>query len=161
MAGSKRGRKDEARSRGELIGGARAGSLVGPPAQEAGSVAEAPAGEAIVLDLDDQPGRERHPLARALRAPAAWTAGRRAGEAGRPDERPQPGEQRLAIRRLEARGESHVVQQPLAIVEPQQQRADHACPRGVAKASHHAIGGAQALHLLHALAVVRMVRLAG
>src|SRR6478609_12128774 len=66
---------------GDLVHGALFRRLVGAPAEEAGAVAEAAAGEVVVFDFDDQFRSERFPFAGAFGAPAARAAGRLAGEA--------------------------------------------------------------------------------
>src|SRR5687767_4481529 len=65
----------------DLLEGALARGLVGPPADQPGPVPEAVAGDLVVADLDHQFGRQRDPFAGALGAPAAGAAGRVAGEA--------------------------------------------------------------------------------
>jgi hypothetical protein len=121
-------------------------------------VAEAVAREVVVAHLDDQPRGERLPLAGALGAPAAGPARRAAGEARRRDQRLEPGQQRLPGGGGEAGGEAHVVEQPVAVVEPEEQRAHHARARREAEAADHAVGGAAALDLLHAGALPALIR---
>ena len=84
-------------------------------------MAEAVAGEVVVADFDHESRGERLPLPGALAGPAAGTAGGAAGEAGRLDEGPHLAEEGRAVRGREPRGEAHVVEQALGIVEPQQE----------------------------------------
>jgi len=65
------------------------------PTQQFGSVPEAMSGEMIVPYLDDQIRLQRLPLAGALGAPAARTAGRIGGETWRFDSPLEFCEQRL------------------------------------------------------------------
>src|SRR4051794_34138882 len=60
--------------------------LVRTPAQESGPMTKPPAGEVIVLDLDDELRRQWLPLRRTLGTPAAWPARRLAGEARFPNQ---------------------------------------------------------------------------
>src|SRR5437763_12105380 len=60
--------------------------LVGAPADKAGAVAEAPTGDLVVTDLDDQRGLQRLPLAGSLGVPAARGARSASGEARRFDQ---------------------------------------------------------------------------
>src|SRR5207302_5548036 len=110
--------------------------LVGPPAQEAGPVAEASSREVIVANLDHELGRERLPLPRPLRAPSTGPARGSTGEAGRLDERCHLREQSLAHAGREPRGEADVMQETVTIVEPEEQGSDHARLGRVAEAAH-------------------------
>ena len=51
-----------------------------------------------------------------------------------------------------------MMQQPVLIVEAEQQRADKRAAFVVAKAADHAVGAAVVLDLLHAAAIARAVR---
>src|SRR5207244_2320993 len=113
------------------------------------AVAEAPGGDLVVADLDDQLGPERLPFGRSRRAPAAGTAGRVASEAGRLDQRLESRRQCRAIDGGDAGGEADMVEQPLVVVEAKEQRADLAGLARVAEATHDAVGGAAALDLDH------------
>src|SRR5690242_5090914 len=81
----------------QLVDGALVGRLVRPPAQEAGAVTEAAAGDLVVADLGDQPGLERLPLGRARGRPAARPARRVAGEPWTADQFLQLCGQRRAV----------------------------------------------------------------
>ena len=70
----------------ELVEGALARRLVGTPAQEAGAVAEAAAGDLVVADFDHQLRAAAAAIRRARSGPAARPARRVAGEAGRADQ---------------------------------------------------------------------------
>src|SRR6185437_6158148 len=98
--------------------------LVRPPAQEPRAVPEASAGHLVVAHLHDQYGLHGAPLARALGAPAARPTGRLAGEAGSARDSAQPLRERLALARRNGGGEPHVIEQPLAIEEPEEERPD-------------------------------------
>src|ERR1700740_1990279 len=69
----------------DLVDSAILGLFIGPPAEKFCSVAETPASEMIELHLSHQPGIERLPFCRALRAPAARASRRAAGETRRLD----------------------------------------------------------------------------
>ncbi len=112
-------------------------------------MAEAAAGEVIVLHLDDELRRERLPFRRALCAPSAGPARRLSGKPRLPDELLQLGGELRALFRREARGEPDVMQQAFVIVQAQQHRADNSRFLGVTKASDHAVGGPLVLHLDH------------
>src|SRR5262249_16171877 len=131
--------------------------LVRTPAQEARAVPESPAGEVIVANLGHQPRLERLPLPGTLGAPPAGAARGASGEAGRLPERTEPSEECFSLPRGEPRGEGGVVEKALAVVEAEEERADHRSIRGIAEASHHAVGGALALDLLHAGAITRAI----
>src|SRR4029079_12384739 len=70
----------------QLLIGALLRVLVRPPADEAGAVAEAAAGDLVVANLDHQLGLERLPRHRALGVPPARPARRASGEARRLDQ---------------------------------------------------------------------------
>src|SRR5258707_13999011 len=131
--------------------------MVVAPAQEAGRVAEAMACEVVRADLDDQSRLEGLPLARALGAPAAGTARRAPGEAGRLDQWLQLGQERSPGRGREPGSEADVVEQPVRVVEAEQQRADEARARSVARSPDDAVDGPAALDLLHAGALAGLV----
>src|SRR5215212_8293738 len=84
----------------ELVEGAFLRILVGPPAEEAGAVAEAPAGDLVVADLGDECRPQRLPLGRARIGPAARAARSIASEAWRLDQLlERPGQLRTLVRR--------------------------------------------------------------
>src|SRR4051812_37739680 len=97
------------RLRTHLFEGALPRPLFRTPAQELGSVAEAPAREVVVAHLADQRRPQRHPLGRAPLAPAAGSARRLAGETGRLAQRRQDRRQLAPLVRREAGGEADVI----------------------------------------------------
>src|SRR5687767_8382326 len=107
--------------------------LVRTPAEEARPVAEAAAIEVIVAHLDDQLRRQRLPLGRPRRAPATRTARRLTGEARRLHEFLEALRDRLLLGVRDVRREADVVQQPRAVVQPEQQRAHVRSLRRVAE----------------------------
>jgi hypothetical protein len=102
-------------------------------------VAEAMAGEMIVLYFGDELGREGLPFGAALGAPAAGSAGFGAGEAGRFDERFELFGERGLVGGGETGGKAHVTQQALLVIEAEQEGADKALFRAVAEAADHTI----------------------
>jgi hypothetical protein len=113
-------------------------------------VAKAVAREVVVAHLHDQSRLDRLPLRRALGAPAAGPARGAAGEAGRLDQRLELRQERHAGGGREAGREADVMEQPIRVVEPEQERAHRPRARRVAESAHHAVHRAAALHLLHA-----------
>src|SRR6058998_817836 len=91
--------------------------LVGAPADEAGAVAEAPTGDLVVADLDDQRGLQRLPLAGSLGVPAARPARGASGEARRLDQSFEVLRQSGTFSGRNPRGETDVVEQALIVVE--------------------------------------------
>jgi len=94
---------------------------VGPPAHEARAVAEAPAGDVIVLHLDDQPGPQWLPLTATLGRPAAGTARRIAGEAGAAAQPLELARQRRPVGIGYRRREADMIEQALIVIEAEQQ----------------------------------------
>ena len=84
-------------------------------------MAEPIAREVVVAHLDDQRRSERLPFPRALAAPPTGPAGRVAGEAGGLDQRADLVEQGLAGGGGKPGCEAHVVEEPLLIVEAEEQ----------------------------------------
>src|SRR5207244_2217807 len=108
----------------ELVERALLRLLVGPPAQKAGAVAEAAAGNLVVADLCHEHWSQRLEMAGALGVPAARASGRSASEARRLDESLQvPGQLRPLCRR-DRGGKADMIEQSLIIVESKKQRAD-------------------------------------
>src|SRR5437764_1122846 len=91
--------------------------LVGAPADEAGAVAEAPTGDLVVADLDDQHGFQRLPLAGSLGVPAARAARSASGEAGRLDQSFEVLGEPRAFGCRHGGGETDVIQQALLVIE--------------------------------------------
>src|SRR5689334_716728 len=98
-------------------------------------MAETAAGEVVVLHLRHQRRPQRLPLGRTLRAPAARSARRAAGEPRRLDQRLDELGDPLPILLAKARGEPDMVEEPLVVIEPEQQRADELAPLAVAKSA--------------------------
>jgi hypothetical protein len=114
------------RPAGQLIEGALPRGFVGPPSQEPCAVAEAVAGEMIVLDLDHQPRLQRFPFPGALRAPAAGSTRRIARESRRSDKLLETlGEGRLFLAG-ECGGEADVMKQAGLVIEAEQERPPRA-----------------------------------
>ena len=82
-------------------------------------MAEAAAGEVVVLDFDDDFGGQGLPLGAAPGRPAARAAGRLAVEAGRLDERLEQRREFFPLRGFEGRAEADVVEQAVIVVEPE------------------------------------------
>src|SRR6201995_1826617 len=124
-------------------------------------MAKALAAEMVVADLDHELRLERTPLCRPLGRPAARAARRVAGEAGLCNQRLEAVGQCGLVVALDRGGEADMVQQSLVIVEAEQQRADHLPPvdlvARVAEPAYHAIGAAQFLDLLHAVAIAGLI----
>src|SRR4029077_8378516 len=119
------------------------------PAHKACAVAEAIAGDMVVLHLDDQFGLQRLPLCTALGGPATRSARRVAGEAWTAAQLLQLARQGGALIVTDRRGEADVVEQSLLVVEAEQQRSHQTLAGRVAKAADDAVGRAQALDLEH------------
>src|SRR3954462_13993963 len=143
------------RPRLDLRDGALVRGLVGPEAQEPGSVAKAGLLPLVVADLDDELGLHRAPLERDLWAPAArlstWTPFRVRAEQGL---HPL---QDLLPAFPSCRGRSHG-HELLAVVEAEHEARD---PRPLLAPRHsddHAVGGLLALHLEDAVARAGQVR---
>src|SRR4051794_37679968 len=96
------------RPRAHLLEGALLRPLLRTPAQEPGSVAEAPAREVVVAHLADQSRPQRLPRGRPTLAPAAGSAGRLAGEPRRLAEGKEDRRQLAPLVRREAGGETDV-----------------------------------------------------
>src|SRR5438477_6560643 len=111
----------------------------------------------VVADFDDEPRLERLPFCRSLGRPAAGTARLVAGKARRGDQLFELFGQRLFLCRLDGRGESNVMQQPILVIKTEQQRADDILTLVVAKTTDDAVSAAIILDLLHAAAVARAV----
>ena len=130
------------------------GGFVGTPAEQAGAVAEAAAGEVVVLELGDELGFEGLPLGAAFGGPAAWAAGGVAGEAGRRDEWLEHFGEFFALVGFEGGAEADVVEEALVIVEAEQERAEEGFGIGcVAEAAYHTVGGAEPFYFDHAVAI--------
>ena len=119
---------------------------------------ESPAGEMIELHFRHQLGVERLPLHGMFRAPAAHSAGSLPGKSGRLDHFLQLSRQRQTLVGLNRRTEAHVIEQPLLVVKPQQQRADQRFFLQVPESAHHTIRGALLFYFLHAGAFASLVR---
>ena len=108
--------------------GALVRPLVGPPAHEARAVAEAVAGDVVVLHFGDQLELQRLPLRAALGRPAARSARCIAGEIrARPS---SASTLRVSAGRSlvgDARGEADMVELALVVEQAEQQRADQPC----------------------------------
>src|SRR5262249_52503415 len=131
--------------------------LVGTPAHQPGTVAEAIAGKVVVADFHHELRLERLPLGRALGRPAARPARRVAGEAGRGDQFFQARGQRRLVFAADRGREAHVVQQAGLVIEPEQERADDVLALVVTEAADHAVGAAVVLDLLHGAPLARVV----
>src|SRR5262249_6505701 len=121
-------------------------------------VAEAAAGEVVVADLADKFGLECLPFAAAFGAPATGAAGSFAGESGTATQPFDDGLEFPSLLRGEAGAEADVIELAMVVVEAKEQRADGFIFAGIAKTADHAIGGADALDLLHRGAFARGVR---
>src|SRR6185312_17126695 len=110
----------------------------------------------VVANFDDEFWLERAPLRRSLGRPSARTARRIAGKAFS-DKPFEFFRQRRLFLSFDRGCEADVVQQPLVIIEAEQERADNLMAvdlvAGVTKAAHHAIGAAEFLDLLHPVAI--------
>src|SRR5678816_2698744 len=136
----------------ELGVGARLRRPVGPPAEEVGRVPEAGALQVIVADLDhalDAQGLPGEvllvvPPARGARHALLGLAGHRrpllpgVGLERSLAERRELGLELLPLRRRETRADAHVVERPLLVVEPEEERADTTTALEPAEARHHA-----------------------
>src|SRR6185503_20105581 len=110
-------------------------------------MAEAVAGDVVIAYLDHQFCAKRLPLGRTRCAPATRSPWRIAGEAGRGHKLFQTlGEGRL-FSVGEGRGEADMVQKPILVVEPQQQRSHQLSPGLVAETAYYAISSAKAFDL--------------
>src|SRR5690242_18884721 len=120
------------------------------------AVTKSPAGKVVVSHLHDQLRRERIPFPAPLRAPAARSARRSAGEPGGLDQSLEAlGELRLlALRHVG--GETHVVQHAL-VVQAKQQGAHELSLRGITEPTNDAVGGARLLDLEHAVAIATLI----
>src|SRR6202167_4618654 len=112
-------------------------------------MAEPIARHVVVSDLRHQLRPQRLPFAAALLAPAAGAAGRLARETW-----PRLQSAKLLCQSWplvigDRRGEAHVIQEALRVVQPEQQGAYLVAGAQVSKAPDHTIGGPQALHLDH------------
>src|SRR5438477_67939 len=105
--------------------------------------------DVAVLNLPSQLWLQRDPLCRALAGPAARSARRAAGESCAAAQGLHDFFELHALLSAEAGGKPDMVEFSGAVVEAQQQRANVMAFAAVAKASDHAIGGAQALDLDH------------
>src|SRR4051812_29657295 len=110
---------------GDLIHRALLRRLVRSPAEKLRAVAEPPLGEVVVLNFDDQLRVERFPFAAALGAPARRAARRAAGEAAALlsclAQLFDFGRQVRALLGGECRAEADVVEQSVAIIQPEQE----------------------------------------
>ncbi len=135
-------------------------------------MAEASAGEVVILELAHELVPEREPFGVAILAgPAAGTSGSFSGEAfviGRleivrcgsavvADERLEDGLEFFAVLFAETGAEADVVELAMIVVQAEQQRADFPALLGVAEAADDAVGGADALDLDHAGALAGCV----
>src|SRR5512146_944473 len=145
-------------SRPNLLECALSRGLLRPPAQELGSVAETSLGKVIVGDLAHHLWLQRFPLPAALRAPAAGPPGRASGKTAAAAQRFHDLLQLTPLFGGEARSKAYVIQFPLLVVQAEQQRAHGAAFGGISKASHHAIGAANALDLDHGGALAGGIR---
>src|SRR3954470_24338122 len=146
----------------ELLQGTLLRRLIGPPAQDRGAVTKAFTGEMIVGDLDHELRLQRTPLCRAFGRPAARAAWCVAGKAFLGDQRHELRGQRRLLVFLDCRGEADMVQQPLVVIAAEQQRAYPlfavvAFIGSVAEAADDAVGAAEVLDLLHALAIAGLI----
>ena len=89
------------------------------------------------------------PLAAALRAPAARTTRRVAGEARRLAQRLQTLGQRSTFTIGDRRCEADVVELAVLVIETEQQRPDLGPIGKIAEATDDAVGSAHSLHLHH------------
>ena len=133
----------------DLLECALLGRLIGPPAEEFGTVSEAIVGDVIETHLRHKLRTYRLPLPTSLRAPPARAARRLAGKAGRLSQRLQPLRQRAPVVIGDGRREPNVIELARIIVESEQERPDLPAIAQVAKSTDHAVGSAEALHLDH------------
>src|SRR5262245_8061538 len=113
-------------------------------------MAKAVAGHLVVLDLGDQAGLQRLPLAAALGRPAARPTGGVAAGSRAALPTLEFGDQRRALVVAEARGEADMVELALGIEQAEQQRTHlPLLVAGIAEAADHTVGGAPAFHLDH------------
>ena len=110
---------------------------------------EATAREMIVADLDDQHRIQPLPLRRPRRRPPAWTARCKTGEALASCEFLQLRRDPFPFVGRQTRRESHVMQDPIVVIEAEQQRSHDLALGRVSEAADHAIRGPLALDLLH------------
>ena len=101
----------------DLLEGALARRLVGPPAQETGPVAKPAAADMVIANLDDQFEPQRLPFSGALGAPATGASRRVAGKARCPDERFELFGQRLAVEIVQCGGKPDIIELAFAVVE--------------------------------------------
>src|SRR5262249_6611833 len=99
----------------------------------------------VVTDFDHELGPQRLPITRARGRPAARPSRPVPGEARRLDQLLQLRGQRFLLVARYGRGEADVMQKPAAVVETEQQRADHRLAFVVAKAANYAVGTAVTL----------------
>src|SRR6185437_7733560 len=125
--------------------------------QDRRAVAKPVTAEMIVADFDAQLRLQRTPFGGAVRRPAARATRRVACKTWIFDQRLEPFGQRGLVLLLDRGSKTNMVQQPLVVIESKQKGADHfpalQLVRGVAEAADHAIGAAEFLDLLHAVAV--------
>src|SRR5207249_401795 len=148
----------------ELIVATVGRSLVGTPAHEDGSMAEARALQVVVLHLARPLDAERLPGQILALAPAAGGAGHPgpASDGTGPFSPRVRGEGVLAqrfellreaqsLRHRERRRHADVLERALVVVEPEKERADELAPALLVPAEprHHAVGGAHVLDLDH------------
>ncbi len=101
---------------------------------------EAVAGDLVVTHFDDQHRAQWLPFARALGSPTAGTPGPRAGEAGRHDQPLQPLGQFRPVEIMQCGGKADMIEPPILVVEPEQQRSDLSRTTFVAEPADDAIG---------------------
>src|SRR5436309_931347 len=102
--------------------------------------------EVVIADLDYEVWAQRLPFARAGGGPTARPTRPIAGEARRRYELLQLRGQRLLLAGGDRRGEPDVMQQPVSVIEPKQQRSDYGLAFVVAKAANDAVGAAISLY---------------
>src|SRR3954452_807201 len=125
--------------------------LIRTPMQQLCAVSKTVPREMIVLHFHDKFRRERLPLSTSLGAPPARAARFAAGESGRLNDLFQLFRQRWFFGGRKARGKAYVVQEPVLVVQSEQERPHDRFPRPVTKSAHNTIRRTKILDLQHGL----------
>src|SRR5215207_1769585 len=141
----------------ELVHRARLGRLVVAPALDLGAVADAPVGDVVEGDLDDELGANRDPFELTALRPAARLAAAALARLVRSEEV----DELALLLGGEAAGVPDLAQASVLVVEPEDERAHGALGLARAPADHDCVDGAHALDLDHARALSGLVRRAG
>src|SRR6476620_1115004 len=126
--------------------------LVGPPAEQFRAMAETIARDMIIANFDNEFRLERVPDVLLALIPSAWSPRSGTGEAGWCDEFFEFLRESRPVGGGYARSEANVMQQTVRIIETKEEGTDGFLAFAITKSADDAIGGAEALDLLHAIA---------